>query len=83
MDPDECIDFNFAVSTGLELAVSAEDYLDYALEQPETRVIAVEFADLVKEVDINPIKVLERGCVGLDALIIHKTERVNKDKMAV
>ena len=46
-------------------------------------VIAVEFADLVKEVDINPIKVLERGCVGLDALIIHKTERVNKDKMTV
>lgn len=32
-------------------------------------VIAVEFADLVREVDINPIKVYEQGCVGLDALI--------------
>ena len=41
MDPDERIDFNFAVSTGLELTVSAEDYLDYALEQPETRVIGL------------------------------------------
>ena len=41
VDPDERIDFNFAVSTGLELTVSAEDYLDYALEQPETRVIGL------------------------------------------
>ena len=41
LDPDERIDFNFAVSTGLELAVTAEDYLDYALEQPETRVIGL------------------------------------------
>lgn len=44
-------------------------------------VIAVEFADLVREVDINPIKVYEQGCVGLDALVIRKTEGVNKDKM--
>ena len=41
LDPDERIDFNFAVSTGLELTVTAEDYLDYALEQPETRVIGL------------------------------------------
>ena len=41
VDPDERIDFNFAVSTGLELTVTAEDYLDYALEQPETRVIGL------------------------------------------
>ena len=45
--------------------------------------IAVEFADRIAEVDINPVKVLEQSCVGLDALIIHKTERFNKDKMAV
>ena len=41
MDPDERIDFSFAVSTGQELTVTAEDYLDYALEQPETRVIGL------------------------------------------
>ncbi len=39
LDVDERIDFNFAVSTGQELIVSAEDYLDYALDQPETRVV--------------------------------------------
>jgi len=39
LDVDERIDFNFAVSTGQELIVSAEDYLDYVLEQEETRVI--------------------------------------------
>ena len=36
-------------------------------------VMALEFADLLTEVDINPIKVLEQGCMGLDALIIGKT----------
>ena len=41
LDPEERIDFNFAVSTGLELTVTAEDYLDYVLEQPETRVIGL------------------------------------------
>ena len=46
-------------------------------------VIAVKFADLITEVDINPVKVLEQGCVGLDALVIHKTEKANKDKMTV
>ncbi|HIE82712.1 MAG TPA: CoA-binding protein, partial [Dehalococcoidia bacterium] len=39
LDVDERIDFNFAVSTGQELLVSAEDYLDYALDQKETKVI--------------------------------------------
>ena len=33
-------------------------------------VMALELADLLTEVSINPIKVLEQGCVGLDALII-------------
>ena len=39
LDVDERIDFNFAVSTGQELVITAEDYLDYALEQAETSVI--------------------------------------------
>ena len=41
LDVDERIDFNFAVSTGQELMVSAEDYLDYALDQDETRVVGL------------------------------------------
>ena len=39
LDVEERIDFNFAVSTGQEMVISAEDYLDYALEQAETSVI--------------------------------------------
>lgn len=46
-------------------------------------VIAVKFADLITEVDINPIKVHKQGCVGLDALVIRKTETINKDKMTI
>ncbi|MCV6596442.1 MAG: acetate--CoA ligase family protein [Mangrovicoccus sp.] len=38
---DERLQFNLAVSTGQELVTSAADYLDYALEQPETKVVAL------------------------------------------
>jgi acyl-CoA synthetase (NDP forming) len=39
VDVDERIDFNFAVSTGQELIVSAEDDLGFALDQKETHAI--------------------------------------------
>ncbi|WP_372741429.1 acetate--CoA ligase family protein [Neptunomonas sp.] len=38
---DQKLRFNLAVSTGQELVTTAEDYMDYALEQPSTRVIAI------------------------------------------
>jgi len=41
IDCEERIDFNLAVSTGQELCVSMDQYMDYALEQPETRVIGL------------------------------------------
>ncbi len=41
LDVDSRMDFNFAVSTGQELTVSLEDYLDWALDQPETRVVGL------------------------------------------
>ena len=41
LDVDERIDFNLAVSTGQELCVSMDEYLDYALDQPETRVVGL------------------------------------------
>jgi len=41
IDCEERIDFNLAVSTGQELAVSMDQYMDYALEQPETKVIGL------------------------------------------
>jgi len=41
IDCEERIDFNLAISTGQELCVSMDQYMDYALEQPETRVIGL------------------------------------------
>jgi acyl-CoA synthetase (NDP forming) len=41
LDVDERINFNLAVSTGQELCVAMDDYLDYALDQPETRVVGL------------------------------------------
>ncbi|MDG1485465.1 MAG: acetate--CoA ligase family protein [Porticoccaceae bacterium] len=41
VDCEGRIDFNFAVSSGYELTVSMEDYLDYALDLPETRVVGL------------------------------------------
>jgi acyl-CoA synthetase (NDP forming) len=40
--------FNLAVSPGLELVTTVADYMDYALEQPSTRVIAV-FLEAVRD----------------------------------
>ena len=41
IDCEERIDFNLAVSTGQELCVSMDQYMDFALEQPGTRVIGL------------------------------------------
>ncbi|HZF14806.1 MAG TPA: acetate--CoA ligase family protein [Steroidobacteraceae bacterium] len=41
VDCDERIRFNLVVSTGQELAVTMDEYLDFALEQPSTRVAAL------------------------------------------
>lgn len=41
IDCEQRIDFNLAVSTGQELVVRMDQYMDYALEQPETRVIGL------------------------------------------
>jgi acyl-CoA synthetase (NDP forming) len=39
VDTDERIAFNLVVSTGQELAVAMDDYLDFALDLPSTRVV--------------------------------------------
>ena len=41
IDCEERIDFNLAVSTGQELCITMDQYMDYALDQPETRVIGL------------------------------------------
>ena len=59
VDVDHRIDFNLAVSTGHELTVAMDDYLDFALELPETRVVG-----LFMETARNPsglIRALEKA----------------------
>jgi acyl-CoA synthetase (NDP forming) len=41
VDVEERIDFNLVVSTGQELAVSMDEYLDFALEMPGTRAVGL------------------------------------------
>ena len=41
VDCEERIDFNLAVSTGQELSVAMHDYMDFAIEVHETRVIGL------------------------------------------
>jgi acyl-CoA synthetase (NDP forming) len=41
IDCEERLAINFAVSTGNELAVTLDEYLDFALDLPETRVVGL------------------------------------------
>jgi acyl-CoA synthetase (NDP forming) len=41
VDSEERIDFNLVVSTGQELVVTMDEYLDYALDMPGTRVVGL------------------------------------------
>ena len=41
LDCDQRLDFNLAVSCGLELVVTLEDYFEHALSRPETSVIGL------------------------------------------
>ena len=41
VDSEERIDFNYVVSTGQELAVAMDEYLDFVLEQPGTRAVGL------------------------------------------
>lgn len=41
LDCEERLDFSFAASTGQELCIAMEDYLDFVLDQPQTRVVGL------------------------------------------
>jgi acyl-CoA synthetase (NDP forming) len=75
VDSEERIDFNLVVSTGQELAVAMDEYLDYALEMPGTRAVG-----LFMETARNPgglvtafAKARERG-IPVVALKVGRTE---------
>jgi acyl-CoA synthetase (NDP forming) len=78
IDCEERIDFNLAVSTGQELCVSMDQYMDYALEQPGTRVIGLFMetarnpAGMIRAFQKAndkgiPVVVLKVGCTELSA----------------
>lgn len=37
-------------------------------------VLAVEMADCIAEIDINPVRLMTDGCIGLDALLVRREE---------
>jgi acyl-CoA synthetase (NDP forming) len=50
LDVEERIDFNLAVSTGQELSVTLDEYLDFALEMPGTRAVGL-FVETIRAPD--------------------------------
>ena len=75
VDCEERIQFNFAVSSGYELTVSMEDYLDFVLDLPETRVVGLflETSRYPKKLKSAFIKAKERG-IPIVALKVGRTE---------
>lgn len=72
---DGRLDFNLTVSSGQEIATSAADYMDFALELPSTRAIAL-FLETVRDPEgfvAAAGKALQRG-VPVVALKVARTE---------
>jgi acyl-CoA synthetase (NDP forming) len=76
VDCEERIRFNFACSAGNELAVSMDEYLDFVLELPETRVVGlfVETARNPQGFRAALQKAAERR-IPIVALKVGRTER--------
>jgi len=73
IDCEERIDFNLAVSTGQELCVSMDQYMDYAIERMNTRVIG-----LFMETARNPaglVAVLEKAALRSIPVVTLKVGR--------
>jgi acyl-CoA synthetase (NDP forming) len=75
VDSEERINFNLVVSTGQELVVSMDEYLDFALDQPSTKIVG-----LFMETARNPAglvrafqKAQQRG-IPIVALKVGRTE---------
>jgi acyl-CoA synthetase (NDP forming) len=75
LDVDARIDFSLAVSTGQELCVAMDEYLDYALDQPETRVVGL-FMETVRNPDgmRAALEKANRRGVPVVALKVGRTE---------
>jgi acyl-CoA synthetase (NDP forming) len=65
--------FNLVVSAGQELATTAADYLDYALQQPETKVAGL-FLETVRESG-RFVRALEKAAARGVPVVVLKTGR--------
>ncbi len=75
VDSEERIDFSLVVSTGQELAVTMDEYLDFALDMPGTRAVGL-FMETARNPD-GLLRALERARVlGIPvvALKVGRTE---------
>ncbi len=75
VDSEERIDFNLVVSTGQELAVSMDEYLDYALEMPGTRAVGL-FMETARNPDglLRAFDKARRRGIPIVALKVGRTE---------
>ncbi len=75
VDSEERIDFNLVVSTGQELAVSMDEYLDYALEMPGTRAVGL-FMETARNPDglVRAFDKARRLGIPVVALKVGRTE---------
>jgi hypothetical protein len=48
------------------------DVQGYCLAAARLSAFALAFADIITEIDINPMKIMPHGCLGLDALLIKR-----------
>jgi len=75
IDCEERIDFNLAVSTGQELSVTMDQYMDWALDRPETRVIGL-FMETARRPDgiVEAFAKAQRKGVPVVVLKVGRTE---------
>ena len=75
VDCEERIDFNLAVSTGQELSVAMHDYMDFAIEVHDTRVIGL-FMETIRDPEamIAVLKKANERRIPVVAIKVGRTE---------
>jgi acyl-CoA synthetase (NDP forming) len=76
VDAEARIDYNLVVSSGQELVVSAADYLDFALDMPSTRVVAL-FLEAIRDPEgfVRCLQNANARGIPVIALKVGRTER--------
>lgn len=73
---DERFCFNYVIASAQEINATVADYIDYLLDQPSTRVIAI-FLETVRDVP-GFVAALERACRLQIPVVITKVGRTEK-----